>query len=223
MASQNEKLPVDQAAKEIVGRFEAWLSGRPVDPRSAVQSMIDDLLGAAGTDRQVQAACTQVEYGFGCALPCAEAVARLAGSDRSLIEVCAGTGFLAQIVNQAGGSVTATNIANLASYRNRHITIRVDEAEAVAAVRAYPGHDVLMAWPPYSDAMASHVLHSLRPGLTLYFIGDALLCGENESGVPKVATPAFFHELAAAAHAKESINMPGLPGYRNFLHVLEIK
>jgi len=111
-------------------------------------------------------------------LPCTEAVEAIASScwrtwpTTGIIDVCAGTGYWAAVLLQAGLQVTAVDIQPPRPRNFRFPRSEVLCMDGVHALACYPGRDVFMSWPPYDDPFGANVVRAMKPGQRLYFVGE---------------------------------------------------
>lgn len=114
-----------------------------------------------------------------------------------LIEVGAGTGFLARLLKIGGADVIATD-----KYppNSRHNGYFIEEAvcftdvlmmDAKAAAAAHPDRTLLLVWPPYKNTMSYQALraHRAAGGKKVVYVG--------ESAGNCTGSPGFFKTLVA--------------------------
>jgi hypothetical protein len=134
--------------------------------------------------------------GIGYAIPCHEAIETCVGLS-PLVEVGAGLGFWAHLIERSGGDIVATDLyprtvlepasgeaepslqemdsdhpcdtARIGTERSWH---RVRPMDAADAVRAYPDRTVLMIWPSLGRSWPEEVLDAMVPGQCLIHVGQ---------------------------------------------------
>ena len=99
---------------------------------------------------------------------------RVAGHVCDVLEVGAGTGFLAHHLNRAGLDVVATDPwARDNWYGFRQHWVDIVEMDAVEAMRVFSSPAVLLSWPPSRGDMAVRVGRALGQGQWLIYLGEA--------------------------------------------------
>ena len=139
---------------------------------------------------------------FSWAVPSREAIAeiiRFAAGDL-ILEVCAGRGLWARLIEGAGGRIIATDeepgwesrtegrspTIPTAIAEARRCFTDVEPLDAVAAVRAHPEARVLMmVWPPYDDPMDFEVLDAFD-GDRLIYVGELGDCTGSAAGAARI-------------------------------------
>ena len=107
-----------------------------------------------------------------------------------ILSVGAGYGYTESLALEKGADLIATDIAP--NDRNQwcregKVLCKIEEMDAVEAVRHWPERNVFMAWPPYDTPMAHEVAEAMTPGRILIYVG------EGESGC--TGDYAFFKKL----------------------------
>lgn len=126
-----------------------------------------------------------------------DAIASFAGG-RSILEVCAGYGLWARLLTAAGSTVVATDGArsSIEPY------VPVETLDAEAAVRAYPGCQMLfLCWPPFGGDFAARTLAAFS-GDRLVYAGD----------VRFTADPTFHGLVTRQWMLQREILLPSWPG-----------
>jgi hypothetical protein len=146
---------------------------------------------------------------YAWSVPTWEAIETIAGftEGRSVLEVCAGSGLWARLLQPAGATVIATDGSPLskASYAS------VEALEAEAAVRAHSEAAALMlVWPPMRDSCAVRALHA--------FAGDRLIY----AGDVRFTADAAFHDLLAREwRLRLRLPLPSWPGLDDAVYLYE--
>jgi hypothetical protein len=152
------------------------------------------------------------EYAWG--VPSKEAIDKIVEftGGKPIVEVGAGKGLWAKLLQDAGAQVTATDDF---SWENKkafdpsqgQFTEVLDMKNEEAA--QLPGHDALMmVWPPYDDPMAQQTLEK--------FQGDRLvLVGESRGGC--TGDDCFHRDLGDQWDLKEHVSIPQWQGIHDDL------
>lgn len=155
---------------------------KPFQPQADYAALVD----APVTAR------TQYIADYGFAIVTQETLKELSRflSDKSVIEVGSGTGFLSAALADNGIDVTAVDTGSLDNVRQKYVYRRDVSADAFSLL---PGsYDVvLMVWPTLNSDFAERVLSSMRPGQILIYQG------EGEYGC--TASDAFFEEVYSSS------------------------
>lgn len=150
---------------------------------------------------------------FAWAIPDEPALAELAALG-PLVEVGAGTGYWAALVNARGGDVAAYDRAPPGGptpnphHPGRHTWATVRPAGAVEAVRAHPDRTLFLCWPPYDDEAGYQAIRAYRGDLIAY-VGDARATG----------TPRLHRELVLNWTPESTTALPTWPGVADRLVV----
>ena len=99
---------------------------------------------------------------------------------RKVLEVMSGRGWIAKTVQEEGGHIIATdNKSSYQGWRSKGSELcDIENLSAVDAIEKY-GKDVdfvLMAWPPYNEPQASHVVREIQkvnPDIKIIYIGES--------------------------------------------------
>jgi hypothetical protein len=102
---------------------------------------------------------------FAWAVPTRKAIATIAAYTHSVVEIGAGSGYWAWMMEQAGVSVVAFD-----KYRAPFLWHEVhDGHESMVAV--YPRRTLFLCWPPFDNPMAADAL-ALYKGEHVIFVGE---------------------------------------------------
>ena len=107
-----------------------------------------------------------------------------------ILSVGAGYGYTESLALEKGADLIATDIAPNDKNqwcREGKVLCKIEEMDAVEAIRRWPDRNVFMAWPPYDTPMAHEVAEAMLPGRILIYVG------EGESGC--TGDHAFFKKL----------------------------
>ena len=93
-----------------------------------------------------------------------------------LVEVGAGTGYLASRLEASGADIVATDKYPPHTDRNpygwKHEHIKVKQMSAATAVKAHPDRNVLMSWPSYGKRWAYLAAKCIKKNCHLLYIGE---------------------------------------------------
>jgi hypothetical protein len=123
-----------------------------------------------------------------------------------LIELGAGTGYWAWLLEQLGGDVVALD-QEPGQPPHWH-SIR---AGGPADISAYPGHALFLCWPPNGSPMATQALANYR-GQTVIYVGE---------WGGRTADETFHRELNAVWILAREIPIPCWPGVLDRLYVFK--
>lgn len=129
---------------------------------------------------------------FAWAVPTDEAIAAIARCASRVLEIGAGSGYWAWMMQQAGIAVAAFDSAP-----PRFTWHEVTHGDARTAA-LYPDHALLLCWPPWNSDMAFQAL-------TAYRGGHVIFVGEWMGGC---ADPYFFATLAATYDVIDAVDIP---------------
>lgn len=142
------------------------------------------------------------EYSW--AVPTEKVVRYIAAFDEEIIEVGAGNGYWASLIEEHGGSVKAID----QTPPDNQYT-EVEEAGAHEYHGLYKDTPVLMVWPPYDKEMAASVLRG-QPSHVLYV-------GESRGGC--TASKKFFDTIDREYGLVGKIDLPSYMGvHDDFYH-----
>ena len=149
---------------------------------------------------------------FAWAVPSDEAIAAIAELS-PIIEVGAGTGYWAMLLQQAGADVLAFDIAppdkSSNSYRHTKTWFPVQQGDASVAA-LHPDRTLMLCWPNYSDSFAFDCLSAYQ-GDRLVFIG------EGNGGC--TGSEEFFVLLAAEWTLQSEVMLPQWAGIHDYLSI----
>ena len=93
-----------------------------------------------------------------------------------LVEVGAGTGYLASLLQAVGAEVVPTDAypphlgRNPYGWENEHTFVL--SLKATTAVKRWPTRNVLMSWPSLGKDWAMKAISAMQPGRYLIYIGE---------------------------------------------------
>ncbi len=113
------------------------------------------------------------------AVPTTRAIQAIADLDMPVVEIGAGTGYWAWLLQQVGVSVVAFDKYLEGHYQdtgdpcqtNDDHWVEVQEGTHTVLYDAYQDHALMLCWPPYANEMASDCLRAYE-GDTLIYIGE---------------------------------------------------
>jgi len=149
---------------------------------------------------------------YAWAVPSPEAIAAIAALS-PIIEIGAGTGYWAKLIQDAGADIVAYDYApplgGENAYRHKQQWFDV-QSGGTNSVEAHPDRTLFLCWPPYSDPMAEDALAGYE-GRTVVYIG------EGHGGCN--ATDAFFDALDADWTCDCTLEIPQWDGIRDYLTI----
>lgn len=151
-------------------------------------------------------------YKYAWAIPCKKALESIA-EHSPIIEVGAGSGFWAKLLNEKGVEIVAyDSISDGGSknYLKKWFDVRQGNEQSILP---HPDHTLFLCWPPYGDEMATDALKQYK-GKTVLYVGE-------EYGV--TASPSFFEFIEEHFVEEEVIELPVWPGLRDKLFVFTRK
>jgi hypothetical protein len=131
-----------------------------------------------------------------------------------IVEIGAGTGYWASLINSAGGVVVAydkapvnSKIKNYYKFTDQHFRVK---RGGPSVLSRYPDHTLLLCWPPYGKPMAKDCLN-LYKGNTVVYVG------EGDSGC--TGDEKFHDALEAEWVLKKEIDIPQWSGIHDTMMI----
>lgn len=148
------------------------------------------------------------EYGF--SIPCREAVEAIKGYG-PIVEIGAGTGYWAKIMQLAGIDVIATDSWDNGYKFQIGKHFPVERQNGAAAVIKYAPRTVFCSWPSYDDTWAASALKVMKGGRCFIYIGEGHGgCTGNDE----------FHELLDADFTLlDTVAIPQFPGIGDYMEI----
>jgi hypothetical protein len=143
---------------------------------------------------------------YSWAIPNAEAIATIVEHD-PIIEVCAGGGYWARLVADAGGEIIATDKDPVVGEGSWY---PVWEAGVTDVLPGYPDRTLLLVWPPYDSSVATQALGRYEGDTAIYV-------GEGRGGC--TADDRFHQMLHEQWSLKETVDIPTYLGIHDRLEV----
>lgn len=115
-------------------------------------------------------------YGF--AVPCREMMEFVARHSKRLVEIGAGSGFLASQLRRFEIDVVATDLNAEAPEGETQYGFRVgahhrvERMTALDAVQTYADRDVFCSWPSLDGSWLTEAAKTLQPGRLLFYVGE---------------------------------------------------
>jgi hypothetical protein len=113
---------------------------------------------------------------FGFAVPCREMLEFVARHSKRIIEVGAGTGFMASQLRRFEIDVIATDLdPGDEPYYGFEIGTHhtVEKISAIDAVNKYSDRDLFCSWPSLGKSWLSEAATELEPGRLLFYVGES--------------------------------------------------
>jgi hypothetical protein len=137
------------------------------------------------------------KYGF--AVPSRQMLEGVARLSKRIVEVGAGTGFMATQLRRFEIDVVATDLnatgTSMYSFSVGSHDANVAPMEtlcAVDAVRKYPDRDVFCSWPSLNEPWLTEAADAMQPGRLLFYVGEGYGgCTADDSFHELVQSPAF--------------------------------
>ena len=178
----------------------------------------DDIL-AAGPQLRLDSDCDYVaEHArreafrrtYAYAVPSQEAIQRIiAFADGPIVEIGAGRGLWAHLIQLAGGEVRPTDMAvegrnmlrdnHYAHLREGEAWTHIERMDAVTAAANAPEPTLMTVWPAYEDEWAYRALLAFRGARVVYV-------GEGYGGC--TADDAFHNELGSIWELADEVSIP---------------
>jgi len=152
---------------------------------------------------------------YSWAVPTAEAIELMMGH-MPIVEVGAGTGFWASLLQAAGGDILAFDLhpPGLGHNGFHSLMMHTEVHYGGAPIAAlHPDRTLFLCWPPYSNRMAANALRQYH-GDTLIYVGEYDGC---------TADKRFFNQLARDWVEIETIEISQWPGIHDQLGVYRRK
>jgi hypothetical protein len=146
------------------------------------------------------------KYAF--AIPNHQAILTIVNTTNKVIEIGAGSGYWAYLLQKAGLDVVAVDNDYRGKDYWKHKWFPVRNGDETI-LKDYPDHTLFLCWPEMSgvssDALANY------QGRTLIYVGEGRGgCTANEK---------FFEELNCNWQHGESVNIPQWPGIHDYLQI----
>lgn len=126
-----------------------------------------------------------------------------------IVEVGAGNGYWANLINQAGGEITAFDSGT--DYQAKYFDVRnIKDAD----YSLFKNHTLLLIWPSDGLDWAFELLNTYNWNRLIYI-------GEGRGG--RMASDRFFDFLEKNYLLEKVINMPRYPGWSDSFHVYNRK
>lgn len=131
-----------------------------------------------------------------------------------VLEVGAGTGFLAHLLSEKGTDIFAIDkkISNN-DYQLNHHYYEVFEDDAITHLQSAKNFydSVLMSWPPYESSMAFEVLQSMHSGQQLIYIGEGIGgCTGDDDFFDLLDKKATFNKEKTSIVARDFLSFPSI-------------
>lgn len=149
------------------------------------------------------------------AIPCSEALEKIYSLSRRVVEVGAGTGLWAMLLDAKKVDIIATDIKPRESDYAQQVGsfFPVKRMGAVGAVKAYPDRDVLTVWPCYDKQWSYDVAKAMQAGRLLFYVGEHQGgCTGSGSFHDLIGEPARFEDLG-------SVSLPQFSGIHDNLYI----
>jgi hypothetical protein len=122
---------------------------------------------------------------YGCGILDAPAIAAIRewAGHAGLVEVGAGTGYNARLLDAAGIDIIATDAVlpgeapeqSAWQATGQAAYAPIERLDAASAVRRYPSRTLLLIWPSYNDPFAARALHAYTGDILIY-VGEYRGC-----------------------------------------------
>ncbi len=197
---------------------EFWLATGDVPTRDEIKRMMYPPDGDPWSHNRLTTNITDRPYArskfieeFGFPIPCLELIEAIKSEGPS-VELGAGSGYLAALVNVCGGHVIPTDSYKGGYFFKIAFYMKVHRLAASAAVKAFPNIPVLMSWPSFQAKWPSRVANMLKPGGRLLYIGEADGC---------TARCSFDDILFRKFREIKKVSIPQWEGIHDHLRIFE--
>jgi len=183
----------------------------------ALNAKLDLFKHPSGIEKFIQLGTLRVNIikDFSFALPTASAIKTLAELS-PLIEIGAGTGFWAKLIEEEGGNITAfdmyppNEVSNHYGFNKCFTDVKKGGPEKLSN---FDAHNLFLCWPPYERDMALDCISNKGwKGKYLIYIGEYFGCTANEE---------FHRELALSWRQIKTIHIPQWPGIHDKMYIYE--
>jgi hypothetical protein len=147
-------------------------------------------------------------WAYSWAIPDTETIQRMAQHHSPFIELGAGTGYWAWLLEQAGAKVIAMDQES--NQPPHWHPVRPGDASEVSE---YQGHTLFLCWPPLGTAMALEALQCYR-GEKLIYVGE---------WEKRTADFHFHQRLKLGWVLEEKRRIPNWPGFSDQLYLFRRK
>ena len=183
----------------------------PVPAAPTIKEMAINMENGVTTYARRAEARTEFIKGFGFPIPCLELIEAIKAEGPS-VELGAGSGYLAALINVCGGNVTPTDSYKGGYFFEVSFHANVHRLSASAAVRKFPNIPVLMSWPSFQAKWPSRVANMLKPGSRLLYIGENNGC---------TACYSFENILRDKFKEIKQVSIPNWEGMHDHLRIFE--
>ncbi len=190
---------------------EFWLATGEVPPRIDIMKKLYPPNGDMWAYARPRDARLEFIKGFGFPIPCLELIEAIKAEGPS-VELGAGTGYLAALVNKCGGHVTPTDSYKGGYFFKMAFYMKVHRLSASAAIKKFPNIPVLMSWPSFQAKWPSRVANMLKPGSRLLYIGENNGC---------TACYSFEDILRKKFKEIKQVSIPQWEGMHDHLRIFE--
>lgn len=171
----------------------------------------DDILSTEGYRRRSESKHSRMDLvrEYAWAIPNEDAIETVVEYS-PIIEIGAGTGYWASLVDTMGGDIIATDDMSRA---DEYVNSFYDVKEADASISSeYPNRTLFLCWPEYDDPMGHTALRN--------YSGDSvILVGEASDGC--TGDRELYRELRDYWTQTDQVEIPSWYGIRDSLRVYE--
>lgn len=165
-----------------------------------------------GNRQQLSSIRDGLVYVFAWAIPNPEAIEAIREHAPRIVEIGAGTGYWAYLLNKAGCDIVAFDSYD--GFCNHGYWFDVRKGEGVQCLNGYHDRALMLCWPPYSNPMAYEYLSAYQ-GDTLVYIGE---------GAEGCTGDRDFHQLLDQAwEPVEKVDIPRWYGIHDSLTIYRRK
>lgn len=171
----------------------------------------DGVLSIEGYKRGKESPHTRMELisEYSWAIPNEEAILTIVDYS-PIIEIGAGTGYWASLVEKVGGDIIATDDMSREDQYNSEFFNVLDRNAKIAS--EYPERTLFLCWPEYDDPMGETALKS-------YEGENVILVGEDMGGC--TGCDGMYRELGSNWEIVEDVSIPNWYGIKDYLQVYE--
>ena len=148
---------------------------------------------------------------FGFPIPCSELIEAIK-AEGPLVELGAGSGYLAALVCRCGGCVIPTDSYKGGYFFEVSFYGKVRRLAASTAFREFPNMPILISWPSFGAKWPSRVANMLKPGCRLLYIGEDNGC---------TACYSFEDILRKKFKEIKQVSIPNWEGIHDHLRIFE--
>mgnify|MGYP000748191069 CR=1 FL=1 len=133
--------------------------------------------------------------------------------NKKVLELGSGSGFLSSQLEKRGVDIMA--IDNCSTHKFQECFKRDVTGDALCYINENTEYtDIILSWPPYMDAFATDVFDKLKPGTTIWYLGEgAGGCCADDFFFTKLEEHALYLDVPSKNLNQHHVQFKGLHDY----------